>query len=304
MPNQDDGINRRDFLHRAAGAALSGSAIAAGSGVAMGAEAASGDKVIWRNRKPGMTYRRLGRTDLMCSRLAAGWRGNNRLKAMLIEKGVNYLDTSRNYAGGQNEKEIAPLVKKYRDRLFLSSKASGLAGYPRLSFKPGEGAKAARMYTELLDTSLEELKVDHVDCYYLHGVAKPFVLETQELYAAYEKAHKAGKVKHYGFTTHANVGEVLAKAVEVEAKGDVKYDLIMVACKPTSWDGLKDSITQLRKRDIGVICMKGTGRVGESGQPRIAEMLKVANIDIARRTVTKYRESMNMLSSTKRRQVG
>ncbi|MDH3521265.1 MAG: RNA polymerase factor sigma-54 [Myxococcales bacterium] len=37
---------------------------------------------------------------------------------------------------------------------------------------------------------------------------------------------------------------------------------------------------------------------------RIAEMLKMANIDIARRTVTKYRESMNLLSSTKRRQVG
>jgi RNA polymerase sigma-54 factor len=37
---------------------------------------------------------------------------------------------------------------------------------------------------------------------------------------------------------------------------------------------------------------------------RIAEMLKSANIDIARRTVTKYRESMNILSSTKRREVG
>ena len=37
---------------------------------------------------------------------------------------------------------------------------------------------------------------------------------------------------------------------------------------------------------------------------RIAEMLRVANIDIARRTVTKYRESMNILSSTKRREVG
>jgi len=36
---------------------------------------------------------------------------------------------------------------------------------------------------------------------------------------------------------------------------------------------------------------------------RIAEMLKAANIDIARRTVTKYRESMHILSSTKRRQV-
>jgi len=37
---------------------------------------------------------------------------------------------------------------------------------------------------------------------------------------------------------------------------------------------------------------------------RIAEMLKSANIDIARRTVTKYREAMNILSSTRRRQVG
>jgi RNA polymerase sigma-54 factor len=36
---------------------------------------------------------------------------------------------------------------------------------------------------------------------------------------------------------------------------------------------------------------------------RIAEMLKAANIDIARRTVTKYREAMNILSSTKRKQV-
>jgi RNA polymerase sigma-54 factor len=37
---------------------------------------------------------------------------------------------------------------------------------------------------------------------------------------------------------------------------------------------------------------------------RIAEMLKAGHIDIARRTVTKYREAMNLLSSTKRRQVG
>lgn len=36
---------------------------------------------------------------------------------------------------------------------------------------------------------------------------------------------------------------------------------------------------------------------------RIAEALKASNIDIARRTVTKYREAMNILSSTKRRQV-
>jgi len=37
---------------------------------------------------------------------------------------------------------------------------------------------------------------------------------------------------------------------------------------------------------------------------RIAEMLKAGDINIARRTVTKYREAMKLLSSTKRRQMG
>ena len=37
---------------------------------------------------------------------------------------------------------------------------------------------------------------------------------------------------------------------------------------------------------------------------RIAEMLKAGDINIARRTVTKYREAMRLLSSTKRRQMG
>ena len=37
---------------------------------------------------------------------------------------------------------------------------------------------------------------------------------------------------------------------------------------------------------------------------RIAQMLKNGNIDIARRTVTKYREALKILSSTKRREVG
>ena len=36
----------------------------------------------------------------------------------------------------------------------------------------------------------------------------------------------------------------------------------------------------------------------------IVEMLREANIDIARRTVAKYREPMGILSSTKRRRVG
>jgi RNA polymerase sigma-54 factor len=57
------------------------------------------------------------------------------------------------------------------------------------------------------------------------------------------------------------------------------------------------------KEKIRKIISSEDGRRPLSDQ-RIAELLKRSNIDIARRTVTKYRESMRILSSTKRRQVG
>ncbi|MBN1341904.1 MAG: aldo/keto reductase [Phycisphaerae bacterium] len=269
-------INRRDFMHRAAGAALGASALSAAASQAEQGKG-GGEKVIWRNKQADMVYCRLGRTDYMCSRLAAGWRGNNRLKKMLLERGVNYFDTARTYTNGNNEKELGELARKYRDRMFLTSKASGLAGYPRLTFEPGQGAKAAETYTRLLEESLGALKVDYLDGYYLHGVSEPWVLETEEIYAAFEKARKAGKVKHYGFTTHSNVPKVLAKAIEVEEKGAIKYDLIMAACNPNSWPERKDLVAKLREKEIGVICMKGTGQIRQATGPRVRKMLEVAD---------------------------
>jgi RNA polymerase sigma-54 factor len=57
------------------------------------------------------------------------------------------------------------------------------------------------------------------------------------------------------------------------------------------------------KERIGRLIRNEDNRRPLSDQ-RIAEMLRVANINIARRTVTKYREALNILSSTKRREVG
>ena len=68
------------------------------------------------------------------------------------------------------------------------------------------------------------------------------------------------------------------------------------------FDGESVASESVKKR-IGTLIGSEDPRRPLSDQ-RIAEMLKVANINIARRTVTKYRESLNILSSTKRRQVG
>ena len=64
-----------------------------------------------------------------------------------------------------------------------------------------------------------------------------------------------------------------------------------------------DSVTAWLRQQIHRIIAAEDSRRPLSDQ-RIAQMLKNGNIDIARRTVTKYRESMKILSSTKRREVG
>ncbi len=58
----------------------------------------------------------------------------------------------------------------------------------------------------------------------------------------------------------------------------------------------------VKERIRKIIAAEDTSR--PVSDQRIVDMLKESDIDIARRTVTKYREAMNILASTKRRQVG
>ena len=84
----------------------------------------------WRNRQPGMAYRRLGRTGYMVSEIVMGGNtiapDNNKHVEMAIEMGLNYLDTSPAYGGGKSEEGYGELLKKssMREKVFVNSKAS------------------------------------------------------------------------------------------------------------------------------------------------------------------------------------
>ena len=87
-------------------------------------------KVEWRNRQPGMAYRRLGRTGYMVSEIVMGGNtispDNNKHVGMAIDMGLNYLDTSPAYGGGKSEKGYGEVVKKssIREKVFINSKVS------------------------------------------------------------------------------------------------------------------------------------------------------------------------------------
>jgi predicted aldo/keto reductase-like oxidoreductase len=102
----------------------------------------------------------------------------------------------------------------------------------------------------------------------MHGIEIPWFFDCLEVWEAYEKAHKAGKTKHFGFSTHNHVKEVMAAAAEADQRGPWKIDLIMPAVNPVSFAdpapelNYKAELRELKKRDIGIIAMKTTGIKG------------------------------------------
>jgi aryl-alcohol dehydrogenase-like predicted oxidoreductase len=83
----------------------------------------------WRNRQPGMNYRRLGRTGFMVSEIVMGGNlitpDNCEHVLAAIDAGLNYLDTAPAYGRGRSELGFARVLRsRPRDRVFLTTKVS------------------------------------------------------------------------------------------------------------------------------------------------------------------------------------
>src|SRR5205085_4500987 len=79
--------------------------------------------------------------------------------------GVRYIDTSESYENTRSEKVLGEVIERtgMRKDLYLVTKN---AEYRKAT---GEGAR--KVFEGRLDKSLERLKTDYVDCYYIHGIA-------------------------------------------------------------------------------------------------------------------------------------
>jgi aryl-alcohol dehydrogenase-like predicted oxidoreductase len=105
-------MNRREFLGTALGASL---------GATEAGEA--------RNRQAGMSYRRLGRTNYLVSRIVMGGNPiaseNYDHVLMALDMGLNYLDTAPAYGRGASERGYGLVIKaRGRDKFFLNTKVS------------------------------------------------------------------------------------------------------------------------------------------------------------------------------------
>ncbi len=222
---------------------------------------------------PQMTYRKLGRTGFNGSRLVFGcgaalmfW-GKDDLLDQAYEHGVNVFDVGTSDYYRNAESNLAAFAKKRRDGIFLISK--GLVGLdlsPADVLSAEQHATAARNWSKALDASLRDLKTDHVDAYYMMAVNNVSLVRSDAMHEAFLAAKKAGKVDHWGVSTHQNAQAVLAAMAETG-----RYSLAQIAITPAGWydwsdkavlpdsppmAALRPTLDEARQAGIGLIGMK------------------------------------------------
>jgi aryl-alcohol dehydrogenase-like predicted oxidoreductase len=222
---------------------------------------------------PEMTYRTLGRTGFRGSRLVFGcgaalmFFGKDDLLNEAFEHGVNVFDVGTSDYYRNAEGNLAGFAKKHRDRIFLISK-----GFAGTDLEPGDELTseqrrtAARNWTAALNQSLTDLETDHVDAYYVMAVNNVSLIRSEEMHEAFLAAKKAGKVHHWGVSTHENAQAVLDAAADTGW-----YSLAQIAVTPAGWydwkagavlagskpmAGLRPTLDRAREAGIGLIGMK------------------------------------------------
>lgn len=238
--SKDEGLSRRAMIGlagAAAGAALVG-------GVPLPSLAApAADPAL-----PQVPRRMLGKTGktVPILLLGGGMGFDQRFDPKLAEAmrfGVDYVDAADCYAGGKCETGVAAYHQKAknREKLWITSKSD--------KHDPAG-------FETTLAQSLSKLQTNYVDMYYLHMLEDPSFVSAS-LAKTVEKAKKAGKIRHFGFSCHhGNVPELLHLAAKTPWVESVmfRYNFRQYGDKE-----LNAAIDAAAKAGVGLIAMKTQG---------------------------------------------
>ena len=185
---------------------------------------------------PKVVYRALGKTGLKVSGVGygIGFKPIPEVVARALDMGVNYFDTSRDYA--DSEKTFSGIIKgRQRDKIVIATKS------------PNRKKDAI---IKDLDTSLSQLGVDYVDIWHLHARDTPAAI-SDEAVEAMEICKKSGKARFIGFSCHDP-----NRMVDFVIKTG-KFDVVQTTYSFPIGGIYRDrAIKKLQDAGIGIIAMK------------------------------------------------
>lgn len=216
-----------------------------------------------------MKYRRFGRTNLQMPVISCGgmryqhkWQdvppneipheNQENLEACIqraIELGINHIETARGY--GTSEMQLGEVLPKLpRDNVIVQTKV---------------GPKAtAKEFLETFETSMNYLKLDHVDLLSLHGINNRELLDWSlkkgGCLEAARRLQRAGRCRFIGFSTHATPDIIL------EAINSGEFDYINL-----HWYYVNDlnwpAVVAANRLDMGVFIISPNDKGGKLQEP-------------------------------------
>jgi len=254
-------------------------AAAAAAGSAVGAEAAEADPKKIVNYNPKMHYRRLGKTDLMLSEVSLGGHFKNRgggrywdtfandevpedvagnrtdVISACIDVGINYLDITT----AAECLLYGVALKGRREKMLVGADDHRLGPRNRANCN-------VEALTHNIDECLRRLQTDYLDVWRVQADmgGGNTDADVEIMIETFQKAHQAGKVRHFGISSHSRpwAQHVVEKYAEVE--------MFIFPCtaktkekdKPPTKDNVEGDdpahsvFEALRKQDVGLVTIK------------------------------------------------
>lgn len=164
-----------------------------------------------------------------------------------MELGVRFFDNARRYHNGRSEEYMGQfLTPKYRDQIFLMSKAP---------------AKTGKGVSEQLDQSLKALKTDYLDLWQIHTFTTPEDVDNRlrdGVLDVFLEAKEKGKTRYLGFTGHQNPKTHLYFLNKLDELG-IEFDTCQMplnVCDPSFESFQSHVLPVLLEKKYGVIAMK------------------------------------------------
>ncbi len=256
-------------------------------------------------------YTLLGRSGLRVSPLCLGtmtfgdsstWGSDRTVARQILDRyldsGGNFLDTADIYTGGESEEWLGDFMKEKgnRDALVVATKFT-------FSHRPGDpnaGGNSRKHMIEACEKSLQRLKTDYIDLYWMH--TWDTLTPVEEVMRAFDDLVQSGKVRYVGFSDvpawYLGRAQTLAEwrgwtplcALQLEyslVERNIEFEFVPAAqhlgLGITPWSPLGSGVlTGKYKRGGG-----GEGRLEtmKDSQNPVFQKLTDKNFDIAEKTV-------------------
>jgi len=261
--NKGTGCTRRDFVKAFGIAGLAAAGVGVTGAIPLPEKQAGPEKAA------AMPKRKLGKTGVEVSILNMGAMFDTINKQLLLKQalnwGVTFWDTAESYGNTLSEVGIGRFFARNpqtRKEIFLTTKLVPKGGN----------------FTERLNQGLKRLQTDYVDLFYVHAI-KGIDEMTPEIKNWAAEMKKAGKIKFFGFSTHANMAECLLPAAKMDW-----IDAVMITYnfRLVNDPKMVEALDACTKAGIGLVAMKTMG-----GGPGMPSTTSKAELKIADRFLQK-----------------